>query len=100
MPAENIEILGSYSEDPNSTPVIATYNATFIVDGEVIAMIPVEEGAQIVAPEVPAKEGHTFAGWQNLPEVMPSNDIEIVGSYTVNVYKATFSIDGEVVATL
>ncbi len=97
MPAQDIEITGTYSEDPNAAPVISTYTATFRIDGEVIAMIPVEEGAVIPAPEAPTKEGHTFTGWQNLPEVMPSHDIEITGAYTVNSYKATFVIDGVVI---
>ncbi len=97
MPAADIEITGTYSADPNAAPV-STYTATFKIDGEVIAMLPVEEGAVIPAPEAPTKEGHTFTGWHNLPEVMPSHDIEINGAYTVNSYKATFVIDGVVIA--
>ncbi|MDE5880220.1 MAG: InlB B-repeat-containing protein, partial [Muribaculaceae bacterium] len=37
-----------------------------------------------------------FAGWQNVPETMPAHDIEILGSYTVNQYKLTYTVDGAV----
>lgn len=100
MLAQDIEIKGSYSEDPNAAPVIKTFNATFKIDDDVIAMFPVEEGTAIMAPEAPTKEGHTFTGWQNMPETMPAQDIEINGSYTVDSYKAIFTIDGETVATV
>ncbi len=76
------------------------YTAVFKIDGEVFATLKLEYGATIEAPEAPEKEGYTFSGWQDLPEKMPAHDVEVEGSYTVNTYTVTFTIDGEVVETL
>ncbi len=44
----------------------------------------------------PEKEGYTFSGWEGLPEVMPAKDVTVSGSFTVNSYKLTYVVDGEV----
>ena len=87
MPARDVTVSGSFT--------INSYNAVFKIGDEVIETKSVVFGEAVVAPEAPAKEGHTFAGWQNVPETMPARDIEILGSYTVNSYKLTYIVDGE-----
>ena len=87
MPAHDVTVTGSFT--------INTYKAVFKIGTEVIETKTVVFGDPVVAPEAPAKEGHTFAGWQNVPATMPAHDIEILGSYTVNTYKLTYVIDGE-----
>ena len=52
-------------------------------------------GAEIVAPEAPAKEGYTFTGWKDVPATMPAQDVVIDGDYKVNTYTVTFRIDNE-----
>ena len=94
MPAQDIVITGSY------TYSVTSFNAVFMIGEETIATIIVEAGDPIVAPEAPEKEGYTFDGWQDIPEVMPAHDIVIGGSYTVNSYTATFLIDGETIDTI
>ena len=94
MPARDIEIEGSY------TRVSTSYTVTFVIDGKTVHTATVEAGESITLPEAPEKEGHTFAGWQGVPEVMPSENITVTGSYTVNSYTATFIIDGMIVETL
>ncbi|MBD5310825.1 MAG: InlB B-repeat-containing protein, partial [Bacteroides sp.] len=94
MPARDIEIEGSY------TRVSTAYTVTFVIDGKTVHTATVEAGDTITLPEAPEKEGHTFAGWQGVPEVMPSENITVTGSYTVNSYTATFIIDGVIVETL
>ena len=32
--------------------------------------------------EVPTKEGYTFLGWSEIPEIMPAHDITVTGSFT------------------
>ena len=86
MPAHDVTVNGTFS--------INSYNAVFKIGEEVIETNVVVFGEPVVAPEAPAKEGHTFVGWQNVPETMPAHDVEILGSYTVNQYKLTYMVDG------
>lgn len=74
------------------------YEVTFIIDGEVVKRESLVAGATITPPEAPAKEGHTFAGWGDIPATMPAKDMVFVGTYTVNKYEVVFVIEGEVVA--
>ena len=91
MPANDIVIVGSYS--------VNKYLLTFKIGDEVIASDSVEYGAKVETPQVAEKEGHTFAGWENVPETMPANDIVVVGSYSVNIYKVYYYVGDELVHT-
>ena len=86
MPAHDVEVTGSFT--------INSYKAVFKIGEEIIDTKTIVYGEAVIAPEAPAKEGHTFAGWQNVPEKMPAHDIEILGSYTVNKYNLTYKVDG------
>ena len=66
-----------------------------MVDGQVVGTVAVDYGSSIVAPDAPAKIGHTFTGWINLPETMPAEDIVVNGEYTVNKYLLTIYLNGE-----
>ena len=87
MPAHDVEVTGTFS--------INSYKAVFKIGDDVIDTKTIVYGEAVTAPEAPAKEGYTFAGWQNMPETMPAHDIEVVGSYTVNKYALTYKVDGE-----
>ena len=86
MPAYDVTVYGSFS--------VNTYNAVFKIGGEVVATVPTVYNEPVVAPAAPEKDGHTFAGWQDVPELMPAHDIEVQGSYTVNSYKLVYMVDG------
>ena len=88
MPAENITIKALWT--------VNQYKVSFVADGTVISEETLAYGSRIAPPEAPEKEGHTFAGWKDVPETMPAHDIEIHGSYTVNVYTLTYQVDGKV----
>ncbi|MDE7474511.1 MAG: InlB B-repeat-containing protein, partial [Duncaniella sp.] len=92
MPARDLEIIGSYT--------VNVYKAVFKLGEEVLTVLEVPYGEAVAAPAVPDKEGHTFDGWFTIPETMPGNDIEVLGSYVPNVYKAIFKLGDEVLATL
>ncbi|MDE6480739.1 MAG: InlB B-repeat-containing protein, partial [Muribaculaceae bacterium] len=91
MPAQDITVEGSYT--------VNVYKAVFMLDGVEFVVLDVPFGAVIEIPEVPAKEGYSFAGWSEIPASMPAHDVEIKGAYTVNSYKAVFTVDGKVVAS-
>ncbi|MDE5871906.1 MAG: InlB B-repeat-containing protein, partial [Muribaculaceae bacterium] len=91
MPAYDLVVAGTFN--------VNSYNLTFRIGDEVVFSGLLNYGGEITVPEAPAKEGHTFAGWGVVPPVMPASDLEIVGSYDVNVYNLTFDIDGEIYFT-
>ena len=91
MPAKDIVVEGSYS--------LNKYLVTYLVDGEIHATDSVEYSASLTLPEEPTKEGHSFSGWEGLPETMPASDITVNAKFSVNSYKVTFLVDGEVHAT-
>ena len=91
MPAQDLVFTGSY--DLNS------YSVVFKIGDEVIYSSQIPFGAEIVAPEAPEREGHTFSGWGEIPASMPAKDLEFIGSYTVNIYTVTFAIGDETAYT-
>lgn len=77
MPAEDVTVTGSF--------IVNKYQITFIIDGEVFATDYVEYGATIVPPTVEEREGYSFSGWNDIPETMPANDVEVHASYTSGI---------------
>ncbi len=72
-----------------------TYKLIYVVDGEVIKSNEVKF-CDVITPEpTPTKEGYTFSGWNNIPETMPSHDVTVTGTFSVNKYNLTYTIDGE-----
>lgn len=60
------------------------------------AMLP--EGAAIPQIDDPApKEGYTFCGWGEVPEVMPADNVELWAVWCVNYYEVQFIVNGEVI---
>ena len=83
----------------NATFSINKYLVTFVVDDEVLFSASLQYGSRIEAPKVPAKEGHTFGGWQNVDETVPAHDVTYAGAYIVNVYKVFYYIGDKLVHT-
>ena len=73
-----------------------SYTLTYIVDGVVYKTYVLEEGQAITPEANPSKEGYTFSGWSEIPETMPAKDVTVTGSFTINKYKLTYMVDGEV----
>lgn len=71
------------------------YTVVYRVDGREYRRQQVAEGSAIPAVEGPVKEGHTFLGWDELPETMPGRDITVDALFEVNVYEAVFWLDGK-----
>ena len=90
VPAHDVTYNGSY--------IANKYKVTFVADGKVVSETEIEYGAPIVAPEAPAKEGHTFVGWGNIDKTVPAHDVIYTAEYKVNSYKLTYILNGNVFA--
>jgi len=88
MPAEDVTVTGSFT--------INMYKLTYMVDNEVYKSYEIEYGATITPEPAPTKEGYSFTGWSWIPNKMPAEDVIVTGSFSINKYKLTYIVDGEV----
>ncbi|MBO7302251.1 MAG: InlB B-repeat-containing protein, partial [Bacteroidaceae bacterium] len=72
------------------------YSVTFMLDGVEYDKREFLQGETITLPQEPTKDGYTFIGWDNLPETMPAEDIEVTAKFNINSYIVTFMVDGKV----
>ncbi len=72
MPAKDVVVEGTFS--------INSYTVSFMVDGEVYKSLTVKYGDSIPAVEVPTLDGYIFDSWDEIPSIMPAEDI-IIESY-------------------
>ncbi len=88
MPARDVTIFGSFT--------VNKYLMTYIVDGEAYKTDSIAYGTKVTAEAKPAKEGYTFSGWSEIPDTMPARDVAVAGAFTINSYKLTYLLNGEV----
>ena len=67
-------------------------NVSWMVDGKAVNVVQYRERKPITAEAEPTKEGRTFSGWSEIPELMPDHDIEITGGFT---YQAIFYFEDQ-----
>ena len=91
MPANDVTVTGTFT--------INKYKLTYTVDGVEYKSYDVEFGTTITPETAPTKEGYTFSGWSEIPETMPAHDVTVTGTFTINKYKLTYKVDGEVYRT-
>ena len=87
--ADNITVSGDYS--------IITYTEDFVIDGETVSsqQFTVLE-PDLVAPEIPVKEGYS-AAWEEYDGILDNLIVNAV--YTPITYTATFTSGGEIIGT-
>ncbi len=88
MPASDLEFSGTYD--------VISYNVIFKIGDNVVYSAQLPYGSEIVAPEVPDHEGYTFSGWGEFPASVPSHDVEVQGSYTINSYHLTVYLNNDI----
>ena len=88
VPANDTTIIGNF--------LINSYTVTYIVEEEVYHTDTLAFGSQITAIKYPVKEGYTFDGWSETPEFMPAKDLTITGTFSINSYRITYTVDGVV----
>ena len=87
MPDQNVDIYGSFSRN--------VYSVTWLVDGQVFAESKVPYGESIPKQEIPQKEGYRFCGWEDIPEIMPAQNLTLTGKFVPNQYTLSVWVDGE-----
>ena len=75
------------------------YKITYVVDDSIYFADTLLVGDTIILPATPIKEGYSFSGWSEIPETMPAEDIIVTGRFTINSYKITYIVDGEIYST-
>ena len=74
---------------------LTSYHLTYTLDGVSFKESDVLYGTALTPEPNPEKEGYTFSGWQGLPETMPAKDVEVTGTFSINSYRLTVYLDGE-----
>lgn len=88
MPAEDVTVTGSFT--------INKYKLIYKVDDDVYKTYEVEYADAITPEPALMKEGYTFSGWSEIPEMMPAHDVTITGSFTfVDAIKDVITDDSE-----
>ena len=79
----------------NIIELVNKYKLSYFIDEELFKEIEIAEGATITPEAAPTKEGYTFSGWSEIPETMPAHDVTVTGTFSINEYKLTYTVDGE-----
>jgi len=65
-----------------------------MVDGAEYKNFEIEEGESITPEAEPTREGYTFSGWSEIPATMPTEDVTITGTFSINKYDLIYKVDG------
>ena len=85
MPDHDVVIEGTF------TP--ASHDLVYMLEGAEFARRRFAFGSPTESPEVPERQGATFAGWEGLPETMPDEDVTVNGRYENNSYRLTYVVN-------
>ena len=90
MPAHDVEVNGKFT--------VNQYTLTFnLYEGAVPVVITQDYDTDVTVPTQLEREGYTFTGWdKDVPTKMPAENGTFTAQWTINSYKLTYIIDGEV----
>lgn len=93
MPQEDVDVYAKWEP---------LYRISFYDGDSLEVTLDYIKNEEVTAPDIPTKEGHTFAGWYKDPEFteelvfpfeMPAEDVEVYVKWNVNQYRITFDTD-------
>ncbi len=79
----------------NGTLTPLKYKVYYYVDDELYSTETFDCGSYLTPINEPTKDGYVFSGWTGLPDVMPANDIEVRGTFSLRTYNVTYYVDGK-----
>ncbi len=93
VPANDVTYTASFK--------INQYTVTFKSGDDVVKSESLDYGTTITVPVAPTKEGYTFTGWEGYTEgvTVPAEDVTYTATWTINQYKVTFIVDGDILKT-
>ena len=86
MPAHDVVVTASFTK--------GQYKLIYMVDGQVYKTFSNDYQNPITPEGAPVREGYSFSGWDEVPLTMPSHDVTVCGTFTINTYKLTYLLDG------
>ena len=86
MPSHNVTVNAIFN--------VNEYTLSYNVDGALYSSFTVAYGTAIVPIAEPSKEGYTFSGWDSVPATMPAHNVEVNGTFEINEYTLSYSVDG------
>jgi len=103
---ETVQIVEAYKELVEwfnmyecQNPESYTYKLIYKINEEVYKSMDVAYGSKITPEAAPKKEGYSFSGWSEIPNTMPPMDVTVTGTFSINIYKLTYIVDGEAYKT-
>ena len=91
MPSKDVNIYG--------LTTINKYSVNYYVDEVLTYTDVINYNENIVLRANPVMTGYTFSGWSEIPDVMPANDLDVYGTFSINSYNINYYVDGELVKT-
>ena len=76
-------------------PTNTKFKLTYLVNDEEYKVYEIQAANIISKEPEPIKEGFTFSGWDEIPELMPMEDVTVRGTLTANKYSLIYVVDGE-----
>lgn len=93
------DVLYNYyvENDAVITVVCAPVNnsVNYYVDDTLIYSDDYAYGDAVTVRAIENKEGYTFSGWSDAPNIMPAATVNIFGSFIINSYNMYYYVDGE-----
>lgn len=82
MPAHDVTVTALF---------VPLYTLTYISQGQTLKTEQLAEGATPTPPAAPVRyDGYTFAGWDNLPETMPAQDVTVTALFNAPLRTLTY----------
>lgn len=87
-------VMGASALDFESSYTVRQYTVTFVADGTIVSEETLDYGSVISEPAAPAKTGHSFTSWGEVPATVPASDVTFTAHYTPIPYIINYVVDG------
>ncbi|MBO5788901.1 MAG: InlB B-repeat-containing protein [Clostridia bacterium] len=89
MPHSNLTVRGTLTPHPHSV--------VFEIDDEMKFVRDLHYGDAIRPIGIPSRPNHSFVGWENVPEVVPDEDLHFHGHFEINSHTLRFMLEDHLI---